>query len=270
MINTWIYPGGEVGVRVLSDLKNGHVFRIQNSNDFMAMVMTLNACLQRNNYISEVTIPYLPYARQDRVATEGDPFAIDVIAYLLEKCGVKKVNSYDVHSQKSINVFKSQGIELNSISPLPYIVSFISRMGLEGQIYLVSPDKGALHKVQYYYDILRKQGLVSGIIVAEKVRDPISGKLNGFTLIEKPSVKANSNLIITDDICDGGGTFLGISDVLKKEYGTEHNNMLFTTHGIYSKGIDILLEQFRLVASTNSFLHGITSPNLITININEN
>ena len=72
-IKVWEYSGGEIGVR-LNDDTVPSVFRIQNSKDAMTFFMAMSAFDYSN---TDIVIPYLPYARQDRKATEGDPVATD-------------------------------------------------------------------------------------------------------------------------------------------------------------------------------------------------
>ena len=48
--------------------------------------------------------------------------------------------------------------------------------------------------------------------------------------------------LIVDDICDGGRTFLEAAKILKEE--TTGKLFLYVTHGIFSKGIDELLEHY--------------------------
>lgn len=268
-IKSWKYPGGEVGVRVEAPLSQNPVFRIQNSDDLMTMFMALNCAKYRNEPIKSITIPYLPYARQDRVATVGDPNAIEVLAQLIASTGVKYVWSYDVHSEKSIKSFADVEVSLCSIPPIWQLHDFLNDTH-ETQICLVAPDKGACEKTVKYYDDLYHSGwthTLKGVIQCLKVRNPITGKLAGFEVRQedKESIKVDPNVafVITDDIVDGGRTFLGVYDALKAAYG-EHPTYLFTTHGIYSQGIDILADKFKLIASTDSFIHNKTHPKLIT------
>jgi ribose-phosphate pyrophosphokinase len=55
---------------------------------------------------------------------------------------------------------------------------------------------------------------------------------------------------IVDDICDGGRTFIELSKELKKR--NCGNVYLIISHGIFSKGIDVLREHFTKVFCTNS------------------
>lgn len=52
-------------------------------------------------------------------------------------------------------------------------------------------------------------------------------------------------------LCDGGGTFIGVAEELKK-----HNCgklFLFVTHGIFSRGFEELNKYFEKIYCTNSF-----------------
>ncbi|WP_231102717.1 hypothetical protein, partial [Streptobacillus moniliformis] len=67
------------------------------------------------------------------------------------------------------------------------------------------------------------------LIQATKHRDVESGQLELPTVETEPGKR----YLIVDDICDGGGKFLGLGAVI-----TAHGSYcdLYTTHGFYSKG----------------------------------
>jgi ribose-phosphate pyrophosphokinase len=73
-------------------------------------------------------------------------------------------------------------------------------------------------------------------------------------------------VVVVDDICDGGGTFLGVAAAMRARYGGALQLHLFTSHGIYSKGAHVLLESaYQTIGSTDSFSHGIAHSRLYTI-----
>ena len=75
-----------------------------------------------------------------------------------------------------------------------------------------------------------------------------------------------TDLVITDDICDGGGTFHGVAAALREVYGNDFKLHLWTSHGIYSKGVEELLKTFDTLGCTNSFVNDFTeTPNVHTI-----
>ena len=56
-------------------------------------------------------------------------------------------------------------------------------------------------------------------------------------------------ILIVDDLCDGGGTFLGIANQAE---GTVPLG-LYITHGIFSKGFGELGKHFSKIYTTNSY-----------------
>ena len=66
-----------------------------------------------------------------------------------------------------------------------------------------------------------------------------------------------------DDICDGGGTFIGLaSELMSKNAGAIY---LAVTHGIFSNGFDGLNRKFRGIFTTDS-IKNIESKKLVQIN----
>lgn len=268
----WNYPGGEVGVRLLEENKLEHpraiLHRIQCSDDLIALLMLVNASKFTDNRIREVFIPYLPYARQDRIAQWGDPQALEVLADLLQSAGILDVSTCDVHSPAAGEFFRKMSIRLKVIPQYMYCTQFLSTFETPLQkICVVVPDKGALSKSVELYSTLRLTMGAENVMLLEmnKVRDPDTGKLLKFEITNGPAtIDPAFNFLIADDICDGGGTFLGVIKVVKSVYG-ERSSFLFTTHGIYSKGLEELHSEFDVIGCTDSFHSGVTGRNHITI-----
>jgi len=59
--------------------------------------------------------------------------------------------------------------------------------------------------------------------------------------------------IITDDICDGGYTFIKVAEQLKAKGASKV--ILFVTHGIFSKGLGVFDGLIDHVFTTDSFEH---------------
>ena len=113
---------------------------------------------------------------------------------------------------------------------------------------LISSDAGSLKKIYKIADILRYTG---DIITCSKHRDT-DGNLSKINVPTSEcdgygcQVYINDcdkkDLIIIDDICDGGATFLLLAEELKKLNKNVHIS-LYVTHGIFSKGLDIILDK---------------------------
>ena len=269
LFESWHYPGGEIGVRAKSyqncliNPTNPFLFRIQNSEDLIKLLMYSNAI---QNKIYQILIPYLPYARQDRIATLGDPNAVEVVAKILATTGVREFLTLDVHSEKSKIAFLNAGCLLTSISPVKYIKKYLTNIiRADRPVILISPDNGAQKKIKEYAEILN----AVDIVYFQKERDPVTGKLNGLfpkSLPNPKSLPRDVSFVVIDDICDGGGTFSGIAAVIKEHFPM-HALHLWTTHGIYSKGLNELLTVYQSIGSTNSFIHNLKHPRLFTLEI---
>jgi ribose-phosphate pyrophosphokinase len=252
-VKSWIYPGGEVGIRVENPKDNRILARIQNSDDLMKLVMYLDGhgrVISVRNDTPTVLIPYLPYARQDRVAAPGDPIGIDVIGMILSAHahGEVGIRSVDIHSDTARHVCGAI-----SISPAKWIGEYLDRIKVRGRCILVSPDKGAKEKTLLYNQQL-ELGANPPPIICSKSRDPISGKISLFDADRAPANEdeAQRPLVITDDICDGGGTFHGVYEALRHK-GWQGPIHLWTTHGIYSKGTEALLKSFATLGCADTF-----------------
>jgi ribose-phosphate pyrophosphokinase len=112
---------------------------------------------------------------------------------------------------------------------------------------LVSPDAGATKKtlkVAQHYEGLK-------VINCDKIRDTMTGEITGTYVNWGFSMK-EMRLLIVDDICDGGMTFIKIAEAVQKFKPKSID--LYVTHGIFSKGLEPLLDAgIRRVYTTDSF-----------------
>jgi ribose-phosphate pyrophosphokinase len=87
------------------------------------------------------------------------------------------------------------------------------------------------------------------VVECSKSRDVKTGKLTGFKVYAEDL--EGKDCLIVDDICDGGGTFIGLAGELKKK--NAGNLYLAVTHGIFSKGFEELEKCFDKIFTTDSF-----------------
>jgi ribose-phosphate pyrophosphokinase len=256
--STWRYPGGEVGVRATAGpVPRKLLARVQCSDDLMALLMYLGAVRAE---VQQVCIPYLPYARQDRVAVPGDPIAIDVLARVLASTGVRSFATVDAHSPAALAAFTAAGCTLQNVPAMPWLERFLAAIrSRPGQpCWFVAPDKGAIARTGAAAALLQRPDHPIGVVHCLKVRDSHTGKLQGFTVDQGSSPRdlgPDPLVVIVDDICDGGGTFLGVAQALRTTYGPLPLH-LWTTHGIHSRGVAELATTFTTIGATDSFLSG--------------
>lgn len=246
----WKYPAGEIGLRLNPEQEQIPEFLIKSSEDLMTCCLYLNAKLFNDTPIRTIYRPYMPYSRQDRVVTKGDPAPLDLLATMFRACGVRKIITDDIHSENAIKWFRDMGIAIENRYPEAKFDSAVEHYktyyGAEN-IVLVAPDKGSKGRV----NILNNPHKFP-ILYLDKVRNKESGKIEKITYHdgynnEFPLKFHNAKLfLVVDDICDGGGTFEEIGKLLKADFPMAALS-LFVTHGIFSKGFKELENYYSFI-----------------------
>lgn len=215
--------------------------RIKSSDDILKLLLATDALRRAGATCLHLLIPFLPYARQDRVMVEGEPLSIKVFADIINSQNYERVYVYDAHSDVGPALIN------NCVNCTNH--KFVKRV-LDGEkdYFLVAPDAGALKKVAKLSEVLEyKQEIIFG----SKVRDLATGKLTKFVLTSAfPFTSKPRKYFIVDDICDGGATFVQIAETLRRIGGVESINLI-VSHGIFSKGLPI--RGIDHVFTTNSF-----------------
>jgi len=80
-----------------------------------------------------------------------------------------------------------------------------------------------------------------------KTRDVHDGRISGFGL--ERATLAPGRVLVVDDICDGGGTFIGLGEVIAKR---KLQPDLFVSHGLFTKGTAKLREFYGRIMTTDS------------------
>lgn len=182
--------------------------------------------------INDLTIPYLMAARSDRVMVPGDAFGLRVAAKTINRIGFMRINILDPHSEMTQRLV----IGARSIDP-----DFLL-MGLRADV-LVLPDKGSRTHADRRRRILDADHLVT----CAKARDLSTGKL--ALAVENPEIAVGKDVVIVDDICDGGATFIAIAEQLSGV----RSLTLVVTHGIFSKGFGDLAPAFHRIICSDSY-----------------
>ncbi len=245
------YPAGEIQVRLTPEGifactgKDEYVIVANPIPDFMELAQLKDAldAMPNKFYYTRLDLPYLPFARADRRFVPGDSFGLRVFANLINSLHFHTVDTFDVHSKVAAQEIPNL-VNLDPILHYDQLGPIIERLGRD-RLALIAPDKGAA----YRYDL---ESFELPVLTAEKVRDSKTGKLSGFKIDEV--VKEYRKALIVDDICDGGGTFIGLAEEVHK-VNPNIELSLYVSHGIFSQGLAKLEEQFqdRLFISDFSF-----------------
>ncbi len=240
------FAGGECHVRISEELTGTEAVRLNSrlnsADDIMNLLLAVDALRRLNVRHIEAFIPYVPYARQDRVMVPGESLSIKVFAGLLNDLQLDKVIIFDPHSDVTPALINN----CLSIPNHDMIKQFIAELELKDFV-LVSPDLGAYKKV----DKLAQQiGYRGEIVTGIKIRDLETGKILRSDV--NTADLAGKSCLVIDDICDGGRTFIELASALKEKNAGELYFM--ASHGIFShNALDRLQAAgYRHVCSSNS------------------
>ncbi len=247
----FVFPGGEVGVKLDNDYSfkyfnsaNAIVARVQTSEDFMELAMVADALRRFDNVKIGVFLPYLPYARQDRVCDTGEAFSLQVFCKLLNSLNFDKVTICDPHSDVGPALINNVKV----ISQFDIINKWLDFINVcnNPKVTFVSPDAGSNKKTSILAGFFQKPNFVR----ADKLRDLTNGNIKE-TIVYCDDFKGQ-DVVCADDIIDGGRTFIELAKVCKAKNCGKF--ILYATHGIFSKGVETLYQNgIDEIWTTNSF-----------------
>ncbi len=227
--------------------------RIRSFNDLGFLLVATDALRRIGIKKISLLLPYFPAARQDRVLVNGEALTVKIYSDIINNANYEQVFILDPHSEVTpallhrVKVFDNHQLIKQAVAK-------------ETDYCLIAPDGGALKKV---YKLAQFLGAIDmpnledlaylkpqpSVIECSKIRDVKTGKLSGFKVFADDL--QGKTCVLVDDICDGGGTFLGLAKKLKAKNAGKL--ILVVTHGIFSKGLEDLATVFDKIYCTDSF-----------------
>jgi len=249
LFQMFTYPAGEVQVRLTSEgikaVKEATAYEIITHSvfDIVALAQLVDAIDGVNPLITERSLfaAYLPYARADRRFVEGDCFGFRRFMRLLRMLDFTSIWTFDAHNAELTGKHNIVNIlpTYEPVDQLRKIILDIEGLKKNGKgTALILPDEGAVKRYGYLTQYNRS------VIVGRKVRNEATGELTGFDISKE--IANYDRALIVDDICDGGGTFVGLGKKIK-EYAPNIKLYLYVSHGIFSKGLGVLKPVFENV-----------------------
>ncbi|MBN8682840.1 MAG: ribose-phosphate pyrophosphokinase [Chitinophagales bacterium] len=243
------FSGGEPHLKIQPDLETSRPVRIAhrlNSFQDLGLLCLAADALGRMGFRHlEAFIPYFPAARQDRVMAPGEPLSVKVYADLINSLQLERVVIFDPHSEVAPALLR-HCTALHNHDFIRQVITQIPQHQTPKNLptLLVAPDGGALKKIYKLAEALGGREVVE----CSKHRDVKTGQLSGFR-VNAEDLQGQPCLLV-DDICDGGGTFIGLAQALRaKNAGPLY---LAVSHGIFSKGFEELASHFEQIFTTNS------------------
>lgn len=252
----WKFPGGEIHFKFSDEflrwLNNHRTLEIQtrinNSDDFLFLLLVIDTLKKDyQNHTVDVFIPYMLYQQADRDFSVGECFSLRTVSRILNSIGVNSYTIYDPHSDVTPALLQNCKVVDNS-EYIRWVLEQLPSLGKYSNgfnVVLLSPDAGAYKKI---YKLANKIQFKGEVASANKSRSISTGNIDSLELSKQDF--EGKDVLIVDDICIGGRTFIELAKKLKER--NVGNLYLAISHGIFSNGYDELSQYYKKVFTTNS------------------
>jgi ribose-phosphate pyrophosphokinase len=202
------FPDGEDYVRLLGNVKGQDVVVVQTAfpqQRYWRLLLTLDACREAGAAKLRAVVPYLAYARQDRIFQPGEALSARVVGQTLSLY-CSQIVTVDVHKEEIRKFFPSTFTNVTADEPLALE---LQRLGVQ---VVLAPDAGArdraeriAKRIQVQVDHLEKKRISSEVVEMTPKTLDVRGK----------------SVAIVDDIISTGGTMAKALEQLKRNGARE-------------------------------------------------
>lgn len=208
------YPNGETIYKSFKiDYTKNYIKVVYEDDSDITKMIFAKKCLDNSygfkNMETILIIYYFPYSRMDR-RIDGYLFSLKYICDIINSLNFSRVEIVDPHS-----------IVTPALVDRCYCCYSVPVLITEDCDYLFYPDNGAVKKYTEVFKIYKPY------FYGNKKRDLATGRIEKYELVNVPDINGK-NILIIDDICVKGGTFILAAKALK-EAGAKTVN-LYVSH----------------------------------------
>lgn len=218
------FPDGEQDVEVQAGVRGRPVFIVQPVGPpvgelLLELLLLAHACRRAGAGSVSAIVPYVGYARQDRVTKEGQPLGARVLAEALGTGGFSQVIAVDLHSPVVASCMRAPVAHLTAV---PALVETLREHVREDSV-VVSPDLGAVKLAEAYARLL---GLP--LAVVSKIR------MSGAEVAVRSVVGdvRDKRPLVVDDMISTGATVEAAVDAMLA-HGSRPDVIVAATHGLF-------------------------------------
>ena len=203
------FSDGEISVKIEENVRGMDVFLIQPTSppaheNLMELVIMVDALKRSSASRITAVIPYYGYARQDRrVRSERVPISAKVVADILERSGIDRVLTVELHSEQIQGFFD---IPVDNVYGTRIIHDDIIKQKLN-EILIVSPDVGGVVRSRALAKVLD----LSDLAIIDKRRD----EDNQSEVMNVIGEVKGKDCVLVDDMVDSAGTLCNAAGALK-------------------------------------------------------
>jgi len=218
------FSDGEINVQIGESVRGTDCFVIQPTcapaNDNLMELLIITDAMRRASAKSiTAVVPYFGYARQDRKAAPRVPISAKLVANMMEKAGIDRVVTIDLHAGQIQGFFD---IPVDNLYGSILFFDYFKELRLKNPI-IASPDIGGVARARYFAS---KLGL--DMVIVDKRRE----KANVSEVMNIIGEVKGKDVILIDDMVDTAGTMVKAAAALKEKGATSVR--AYATHGVLS------------------------------------
>lgn len=202
------FSDGEMSPFIMESVRGHDVFIVQSTfapaDNFMELLLMIDAAKRASAENVNVIIPYFGYARQDRKDKPRVSIAAKLIANLLSAAGASRVMTFDLHADQIQGFFD---IPVDHLDGNYIFVPYLKSLGLTN-IMFASPDVGGIKRARSFAKFFDAE-----LAVCDKYRKE-ANKVESMRLIGEVEGK---DVVLVDDLVDTAGTICKAAGLLKEK-----------------------------------------------------
>ncbi len=222
-VGTHRFSDGEFTTVINESVRGSFVFIIQSTmpptENFMEMLMMVDAARRASADYITCVIPYFGFARQDRKDKPRVAIGAKLMANLITAAGADRVMTMDLHADQIQGFFD---IPVDHLNATAIFIPYLESLGLDDLLF-ASPDVGSTKRTRLY-----AQQFNTDFVICDKHRKK-ANEVAEMTLIGDVKGK---NVILVDDLIDTAGTMCMAAEKIM-EQGAKSVRAL-CTHAVLS------------------------------------
>lgn len=255
--NIIVYPDGQRDIQLNLDFYDnckellGIQASIRNFSDLELLLLTLSALRRLDFYVEKIRFVYLFGMRSDRCFGAGQSnYFKDIVGKIIKNIEIPIISIDCPHSMLGLHQLSGGLSNIKYWSP---------NVPEKYQDYIkIGADQSASHNFRCDMSFIK---------VREKQNVHIE-----LSEMDRQELKnlTNKKILIVDDLCDGGATFIAGATYLRSICNDIEELNLYVHHGLFTKGVDHVAQYFDKIITTTSY-QTINHPKVELIEVfNEN
>jgi ribose-phosphate pyrophosphokinase len=207
--NVGSFSDGEVMVEIMENVRGRDIYLIQPTcqpaaENFMELLVMIDALKRASAYRVTSIIPYFGYARQDRRPRSSRvPITAKVAARMISVAGTDRVVTVDLHADQIQGFFD---VPVDNVYASPLTLADIWKHYTSDEIIVVSPDVGG---------VVRARAIAKRLDCELAIIDKRRPRANEATVMNLIGDVEGKICVLVDDMIDTAGTLCSAAGALK-------------------------------------------------------